>query len=110
MGRRHLDARVVVCSNGIHCDRSAGQVTGEPFESVGFIVEDELVGINSFFQSLSTKMGLGTVRIAAHTAIAGGLRRNEGLALDIRGSSSERVLPEVTKSPIANVFKMEVVW
>ena len=25
---------------------SASQVTGEPFESVGFVVEDELVGIN----------------------------------------------------------------
>jgi hypothetical protein len=46
MGNAYLDATVVVCTDGIDSEGSAGQVTGEPFESVRFIIEDELLGIN----------------------------------------------------------------
>jgi hypothetical protein len=44
--RADFDAAVVLAADAVHAERRAGQVAGKLFESVGFIVADELVGIN----------------------------------------------------------------
>ena len=41
-----LDTALVADANPFGSKRRASQVAGKPFESVGFIVEDELAGMN----------------------------------------------------------------